>query len=150
MKPPGQRCDVSVDCDVQLYSFLSFSTPVSNVPVQDFIKRLIGVFITLDPLHEIFYCFLCVTVSVVRAPQLHLLNKENGRGVNGTRTEVHFLLRFNKQTLTTMFSCMTSGSSHTDSTKNTWNMRRKGRTHALCERQVISYLTPPQEFIKSP
>lgn len=97
---------------------------LNNVPVQDFIQRLIGIFITLNPLHEIFYCFLCVTVGVVWASQLHLLNTIKQH--EWVARDQKLLLTFNERELTTMFSWMTSGSSHTDSTKNTWHTRERG------------------------
>lgn len=127
------------------------SVPASISPVQNFIQCLIGVFITLDPLHEIFYCFLCVTVGVVGAAQLHLLYREKAEESTQAVCFIFSRDKINRQTqpLTTMFSWMTSGSSHTDSTKNTWDNKGKENksalvwksTHVLPDpRTVISHL----------
>lgn len=62
---------------------------VFSSPVQDFVQRLVGVFIALDPLHEVFHGLLRVAVGVVGAPQLHLLNRETAAAVSTTRAEVH-------------------------------------------------------------
>lgn len=45
-------------------------------PVQGFIQGLVGVFVALDSLHEVFYRFFCVAVCVVGTTQLHLLQTQ--------------------------------------------------------------------------
>ena len=55
--------------------FSSSFTAASSSPVQNFIEGLVGVFVTLDSLHEIFHGFFCVTVGVVGAAKLHLLQQ---------------------------------------------------------------------------
>lgn len=97
-----------------------FLSEISCSPVQNLVQGLIGVLITLDPLLEVLHSLLCVAVGVVRAAQLHLLSRERYRGdirLIGSLQRVTY--RNCGRALTTMFSAMTSGSSQTDSTKNT-------------------------------
>lgn len=48
---------------------------VVSSPVQNFIQRLVGRLVALDPLHEVLDGLLRVTVDVVWVPQLHLLQR---------------------------------------------------------------------------
>lgn len=50
--------------------------PCSIPPVQNLVQRLVGVFVALDPLHEILHRLLGVAVGVVGTPQLHLLKQK--------------------------------------------------------------------------
>lgn len=65
------------------YSTVSLQTNTlhnsSISPVQNFIQCLVGVFIALDPLHEVLNCLFWITVGVVGAAQLHLLNRETAK-----------------------------------------------------------------------
>lgn len=98
----------------------------SHSPVQDLIQGFVRVFITFDPLHEIFHRLLCVAIRVVGAAQLHLLSRSTHKR-NDERKRCSLARAFGAschlelqiRVLTTIFSWITSGSSHTDSTKNT-------------------------------
>lgn len=97
---------------------------VGQIPVQDLVQRLVGRLVALDPLHEVFDGLLRVAVDVVGAAQLHLLQKEKREDEEGLGArEEELCLSVSVESawlnLTTMFCAMTSGSSHTDSTKNT-------------------------------
>lgn len=104
--------------DSRSIGFISTS-PKRHLPVQFLIQWLIGVFITFYPLHKVCDGFFCVTVCVVWTAQLHLLrtNTTNLAQKQSKQGEIKIYCAFLR--LTTMFSAITSGSSHTDSTKKT-------------------------------
>lgn len=104
--------------DSRWIRFISTATK-RHLPVQFLIQWLIGVFITFYPLHKVSDGFFCVTVRVVWTAQLHLLKTKTTilAPKQSKSGEIKICSAFLR--LTTMFSAITSGSSHTDSTKNT-------------------------------
>lgn len=120
--PAGESCGVCFHW-VSVEKSRNASRSVLLLVVFIRVQRLVRDFITLYPLQEILHDALSVPFGVIWAGHLHVLCERDacwGDWQSHITGLLVIELKDLNASFTRMFVAMTSGSSHIDSTKNTW------------------------------